>query len=148
MSSEIRKVREALLAQHFEDVDQLADKISDAATKIERATATLTALNGTPRAASPKPAAAPARAAPQPQASWGKRGMWAAAVVAGLAVSAGIGALVGRSQPLQTPEQAQASDLGRGLVQAWPKLDNATQNALYRALDAQAQNSLITALKH
>jgi hypothetical protein len=65
---EIRKVHEALLAQHFEDVDQLADKISDAAKKVERATATLAAINGTPRAAISK--ATSQRIAPHSIAIW------------------------------------------------------------------------------
>uniref|UniRef100_UPI003F492B4C hypothetical protein n=1 Tax=Cupriavidus taiwanensis TaxID=164546 RepID=UPI003F492B4C len=137
---DIRKVHEALLAQHFEDVDQLADKISDAAAKVERATATLTAMNGMPRPAISKPA--PHRTTPHTRASWERRGMWAAAVIAGVIVSAGVGALVSRHQPVQTPEQAQATDIGRAIVRAWPRLDSATQTVIWNALDSQTQEAL------
>jgi len=141
--SEITKVREALLAQHFEDIDKLSDKIVGAADKIERATA---ALNGTSRApANSKPAARPAA---QPLASWGTRAFWLGAALAGVIVSAGIGAIVARNQPLQTADQVQITTVGRGLVQAWPKLDQATQQRLWSTLDNESKESLTTALRH
>lgn len=142
---EIRKVHEALLAQHFEDIDQLADKISDAAKKVERATATLTAINGTPRAAISKPTSH--RTAPHSIASWERRGMWAAAVIAGVIVAASVGALVSRHQPMQTPEQAQATDIGRAIVRAWPSLDSATQTKIWNALDSQTQEALVYSVR-
>lgn len=142
---EIRKVHEALLAQHFEDVDQLADKISDAAKKVERATATLAAVSGTPRAAISKPTSH--RIAPHSITIWERRGMWAAAVIAGVIVAASVGALVSRHQPMQTPEQAQATDIGRAIVRAWPSLDSATQTKIWNALDSQTQEALVYSVR-
>lgn len=141
--SEITKVREALLAQHFEDIDALSDKIVGAADRIERATA---ALNGTPRAVSPKPVATPVHATPGPQASWSKRALWVVAVLACVAVSAGVGAIVARSMSMQTPDQTQASAIGRGLVQAWPNIDQDTKQKLWKALDPETREAYSSAL--
>ncbi|SPA23665.1 hypothetical protein CBM2633_U10009 [Cupriavidus taiwanensis] len=141
--TDIRSVREALLAQHFEDVDRLADKISDAASKIEQATVMLSATNATPGGA----ISAPIRPAPKQQAIGQVRRKWAAAVIAGVIISAGIGAIVGRSQPMQTPEQALSSDIGRALVRAWFKLDNATQAKIWEALDTQTRAALTYSLR-
>lgn len=135
------KIREALLAQHFEDVDQLADKIAAAASKIERSTAALTKAGGLPREAVSK---APIQ---EPIPRWKTIGVGTVAVIAGVVVSAGVGALIARSLPMQTPPQAQASDIGQAIVQAWFRFDTTTQTKIWNALDSQAQESLAYSLR-
>lgn len=135
------KLREALLAQQFEDLDQLADKISGVASRIERSTARLNTLSA--------PLRAPIRKSPIGwlRAMWENRGQCAAAVIGGIIVSAGIGALIARSMPSQTAEQAQVSDVGRAVVRAWVKLDTTTQTKVWNLLDPQAQEALASSVR-
>nr|WP_280971246.1 hypothetical protein [Cupriavidus gilardii]WDE72610.1 hypothetical protein [Cupriavidus gilardii] len=136
---EIRKIHEALLAQHFEDVDQLADKISDAAEKVERATATLTAVCGKPRPVPPHNI--PHRNAVAVRTGWAKGGV-VAAIMVGVMTSAGVAAWVSRNQPMQTPEQRRAAEIGDAIVQVWPTLDVATQRRIWNALTPETQEAL------
>ncbi|AMR78604.1 hypothetical protein [Cupriavidus nantongensis] len=137
---EIRKIHEALLAQHFEDVDRLANKITDAAEKVERATATLTAVCGTPRPGrvSQNP---PDRNAFAARSAWGQ-GLVVATIMAGVMTSAGVAAWVSRTQPMHTPEQERAAKIGNAIVQAWPTFDPATQRRMWNALTPEAQEAL------
>lgn len=136
---EIRKVHEALLAQHFEDVDRLAEKISQAADKVERATATLNAIGGKPRV--------PLRHSPAPRIACPVPTRWRGSIALGalLAVvvtSAGVAAWVSRNQPIHTPEQERAAEIGSAVVRAWPKLDPATQTRIWNALGQETREAL------
>jgi len=134
------KLREALLAQHFEDVDQLANKIAAAASKVERSTALLNAVSLHREAVSKAPIQ-------KPRPRWKIIGICAVAVCAGVVVSAGVGALIARCLPMQTPTQAQEADIGQAIVEAWFRLDTTTQTKVWNALDSHAQESLAYSLR-
>lgn len=135
------RIREAILAQHFEDVDQLADKIEKAAIKVERSTAVLNSLSGAQPTTMPKALLAVLGTAR------GKACVCASVALAGVLLSAGVAALVARGVPMQ-PQSLQETEVGQGVVQAWIKLDAATQTRLWNALEPQAQEALAYSLRH
>lgn len=130
------------LVDRLEAIEPKIGKLDDTATKLDRVAASLRALPTQSGAA-------------RQETTWAKRASYVAisaviaSAVAGTICWAALKPSADQQQAIGISHAvALSAGIGTGLLQAWPRLDAATQQKLWIVLDPQTRAAITSALGH